>query len=1306
MKPKKCQILAFAITASAQVHAANVYMTADDANGATTSFDSAGKWNVAAAPSAGNAYFNANSAGTANHLFRTPLTTTTAYTFAGDSLTITGTPAVNSTQGIIYKGTNTAVTTITINNLTVNGGNIRSASGDNAPVVFAGNGLAIGPNGAGVQVQGPTTVSAPISGTSFIRIFNADNAGAARVFHIASPANTFTGNVELTQATNARFQLDAGANFKFAVGATGVNNTIFGTGVVFLNGVFDIDLTSAGTTVGNSWTLVAGPTLTETYDAATFSINGFTGDGGTAGSRVWSRPISGTTFYRFSEATGVLSVSQADTDNDGISDLWEDQYFGNNNGIATVEELAFQLGTDDPDGDGADNVAEEKAGTNPNNPSSFPDVDADGLKDSWEVTYFGNIAAQGALGDFDGDLATNIQEYTLGTTPTDPTNWPDTDADDMNDAWETAFFGANNLSKDGSADTDGDSFTDRQEHDAHTNPNNATVSPITSALKNRWSFNGNLSDSAGASPATIVEVGANDVAYNDLTTPTAITMTGGARAASDYISLGTNLLPKSITPVTIELWAKQNAIQNWSRVFDFHSGTTEYLMMAWTRGAADATDQVELVDGGVVANSPDRNQPYGITAEHHIVMTLEPLAGVFGRMKVTVYSAPASAGDLGPARTSFETTSNLVNLNDVVNALGYSPWGGDNTASATYNEARIWNGALVPFVRERLHDQGADNAAIIDSDNDFLADAWETTYFANLTVATTLGDNDSDGIPNREEYQGGSNPNNAASTPEDTDADGLSDAWEISFFGNIAAQAGTGDPDNDGFTNETEETDGTNPIVSADGDGDGLSDVWETTYFTNTTAQDGTGDPDGDGFDNETEETAKSNPIVTASVPTDVDGDGLLDTWEVTYFTNITAQNGTGDPDGDTHTNEAEETAKSNPTLATSIPGDINGDGLADGILFVIADPLGSASFNSGLGWSDLLAPSAGKNYLVPIEGLRTPADANPYTFAGDKLILTTGGSLVVKTTGVITIPYFGLDGGFVNNATNTNVPITLEGGFNVTRQSNLWANNNSIIVNAVVSGTKNLDITRSGTTNTVTFNAVNPFTGNLNVPGGFILGSTGSLAFKPGVTGVTNAITGAGTAVFNGVFNIDLSSAGTTTGDNWTLVSATTLTESYTTTFAVAGFAADAGALGTRKWTSGSYQFDEATGVLTRLAAGAGDSDTDGLADAWETTYFGGLVQSATGDFDGDGSNNLTEYRLGLIPNSGTSRFAATRAATGQLTWPSAVGLTFLIQRSTTLATGSWTTVGTIPGTAGTASFTDPSPPAGKAFYKVLLQP
>ena len=65
-------------------------------------------------------------------------------------------------------------------------------------------------------------------------------------------------------------------------------------------------------------------------------------------------------------------------------------------------------------------------------------------------------------------------------------------------------------------------------------------------------------------------------------------------------------------------------------------------------------------------------------------------------------------------------------------------------------------------------------------------------------------------------------------------------------------------------------------------------------------------------------------------------------------------------------------------------------------------------------------------------------------------------------------------------------------------------------------------------------------------------------------------------------------------------------------------------------------------------------------------------------------------------------------------LTWPSQMGISdtaypsesgmiFKVLRSTSLAPGSWTPIGEVTGTTtATVSFTDPSPPPAKAFYKL----
>ena len=122
-------------------------------------------------------------------------------------------------------------------------------------------------------------------------------------------------------------------------------------------------------------------------------------------------------------------------------------------------------------------------------------------------------------------------------------------------------------------------------------------------------------------------------------------------------------------------------------------------------------------------------------------------------------------------------------------------------------------------------------------------------------------------------------------------------------------------------------------------------------------------------------------------------------------------------------------------------------------------------------------------------------------------------------------------------------------------------------------------------------------------------------------------------------------------------------------------------------------------------------DTDADGLPDAWETTHFGNLDQTAAGDPDGDGTSNKVEHALGLNPTAGTSRFAITPTGTAAaglvLTWPSAEGISFTIRSSTDLV--AWTTIeATVTGAAAQATATWTAPPATGAamFYRVEFTP
>ncbi len=144
----------------------------------------------------------------------------------------------------------------------------------------------------------------------------------------------------------------------------------------------------------------------------------------------------------------------------------------------------------------------------------------------------------------------------------------------------------------------------------------------------------------------------------------------------------------------------------------------------------------------------------------------------------------------------------------------------------------------------------------------------------------------------------------ASLTTEDTDEDGLDDAWERFFF-DALSQDGESDDDEDGLTNLEERQHGSNPVL-ADTDGEGLLDGEEVKqYASDPTMADSDGDrltdfeevrtlqtsphkkdTDEDGFDDGVEHSLSSNPLNADSIPQAVrlvQSNGFLEDWTVPH---------------------------------------------------------------------------------------------------------------------------------------------------------------------------------------------------------------------------------------------------------------------------------------------------------------------------------------------------------------------------------------------------------------------------------------
>jgi hypothetical protein len=120
--------------------------------------------------------------------------------------------------------------------------------------------------------------------------------------------------------------------------------------------------------------------------------------------------------------------TKGDTDEDGLSDGDEvDQYQTNpldsdtdEDGLLDGEEVnTYQTDPtkSDTDGDGASDGDEIGYGTDPITPENEADRDEDGILDTWEGYYFGDIKLCDPDEDTDGDLYTNLQEFNNQTDP-------------------------------------------------------------------------------------------------------------------------------------------------------------------------------------------------------------------------------------------------------------------------------------------------------------------------------------------------------------------------------------------------------------------------------------------------------------------------------------------------------------------------------------------------------------------------------------------------------------------------------------------------------------------------------------------------------------------------------------------------------------------------------------------------------------------------------------------------------------------------------------------------------------------------
>ena len=213
----------------------------------------------------------------------------------------------------------------------------------------------------------------------------------------------------------------------------------------------------------------------------------------------------------------------------------------------------------------------------------------------------------------------------------------------------------------------------------------AAICASGAELAHRWSFNGDWSDSVGGADA--VKCGQYVSLYGNR-----VHMGyGSCTHGSGYVNLGANML--DTTAATIEIWARHDGVQTWSRIFDYGADDKHYFYVGWTHGADREKERVEFYNSANGDKTYKDNSlgAYEIGVDYHIAVTFTNNGD--GTTEIRWQRRDAKTGSLQGSGT-MTAANGIHTFADPALYLGHSQYASDKDAMAAYDEVRIWNGVL------------------------------------------------------------------------------------------------------------------------------------------------------------------------------------------------------------------------------------------------------------------------------------------------------------------------------------------------------------------------------------------------------------------------------------------------------------------------------------------------------------------------------------------------------------------------------------------------------------------------------------
>ena len=406
-------------------------------------------------------------------------------------------------------------------------------------------------------------------------------------------------------------------------------------------------------------------------------------------------------------------------------------------------------------------------------------------------------------------------------------------------------------------------------------------------------------------------------------------------------------------------------------LYPMEGGMTDYVLVEYTGSSTPG-------DGSIYSYYSSYND-YSLEEQ-------EALRAIDSHNKLAWYDyypyADPSGGDYMLEMTSFGVDSADSSVSPATDMYGVARMGGgadmgamEVTLTSDTDADGLWDEAESGW--------GAD-VANVDSDGDSISDGDEVLLYNTSPIDA---DSDGDSYNDAEEIDGGSNPLDSTSVPDDADLDHMDDTWEDSYACvDSSVYDADDDGDSDGLTNIEEYEAGTDPCDSYTDD-DSLTDYEELVTYADTAAMGWSGadasaldplngDTDSDGLDDGEEvNTYASDPTdqdtdgdtlsdgdeaeVYGSSPTDTDSDddtlpdgdevsvygtdpsdadtdsdGMDDAWEVSYSPDLdpNTDDASSDPDADGYSNLIEYTYGTDPTDSSDYPSfvDTDADGMDD----------------------------------------------------------------------------------------------------------------------------------------------------------------------------------------------------------------------------------------------------------------------------------------------------------------------------------------------------------------------------------------